>query len=152
MRYFRLIEDLPGRDPLGYGLAPGRWNHPGTPMIYACSASSLNFLEMLSIKGSIVTKSAWKLVVFELSAPAPELDLLYLPENWKNRPYPSTTQEFGTAWAKSKLSATLKIPSCRIPLGNYATEHNLLLNPLHADFSTSIRSLESWKVSFEVNQ
>jgi RES domain-containing protein len=104
MRYFRLIEQLPGRDSLGFGTGPGRWNLYGTPMIYACSVSSLNFLEMLRIKGPVVTQSNWKLIILEVTGPIPELDNSELPTNWKNRPYPRSPQEFGSEWAKSMLS------------------------------------------------
>lgn len=121
-------------------------------MIYACSVSSLNFLEMLSIKGPVVTQSKWKLVIFEVKDPIPELEIEGLPENWKNRPYPRSTQEFGSAWAKSMLSPFLKIPSCRIPLGNFSLEHNLLINPLHREFKEKITLIEEWDVSFEVNR
>ena len=151
MRYFRLIENLPGRDPLGYGLGQGRWNQFGTPMIYACAISSLNFLELLSIKGPVVTQSKWKLILIEVRGEIPELDVDFLPVDWKNRPYPRSTQEFGTAWAKGMISPILKIPSIRIPLMNYPTEHNLLINPLHKEFISKVKILEEWDVSFEVN-
>ena len=151
MRYFRLYEALPDRNGLSYGLGVGRWNEFGTPMIYACSASSLNFLELLSIKGPVVTQSRWKLAVLEITAPIAELDSDFLPRDWKNRPYPRSTQEFGTAWAKGMISPTLKIPSCRIPLQSFPNEHNLLINPLHRDFLKSVKLVQEWDVSFEVN-
>ncbi|MDR7128429.1 RES domain-containing protein [Algoriphagus sp. 4150] len=151
MRYFRLIENLAGRSSLGYGLGAGRWNQYGTPIIYACSISSLNFLELLSIKGAVVTKSKWKLVLLEITGQIPELDATLLPSDWKNRPHPRSTQDFGTAWAKGMISPVLKIPSCRIPLLSYPSEHNLLINPLHPDFRNSVKPIEEWDVSFEVN-
>ena len=151
MRYFRLIEHLSGRSSLGYGLGAGRWNQYGTPIIYGCSISSLNFLELLSIKGMVVTQSKWKLVVLEITGQIPELDATLLPPDWKNRPHPRSTQDFGTAWAKGMISPILKIPSCRIPLQSYPSEYNLLINPLHPDFQTSVKPIEEWDVSFEVN-
>lgn len=151
MRCYRLIESLPGRSSLGFGMGAGRWNQYGTPLIYACNVSSLNFLELLSIKGAIVTQSKWKLIVLELSGIIPELDTTLLPLDWKNRPHPRLTQEFGTAWAKGMLSPVLKVPSCRIPLNSYQSEFNLLINPLHADFQNSVKLIEEWDVSFEVN-
>lgn len=151
MQYFRLIEALKGRSGLGYGLVPGRWNQFGTPLIYACSVSSLNFLELLSIKGTVVTQSAWKLIVLEISDPIPALDATQLPQDWKNRPHPSSTQEFGSAWAKALISPFLQVPSCRIPLHNYPLEHNLLINPLHPDFLQKVKILDEMDVSFEVN-
>lgn len=145
------MENLPGRESLGYGLGQGRWNQFGTPMIYACALSSLNFLELLSIKGPIVTQSKWKLSVLKVDREIPELDADFLPSNWKNRPYPRSTQEFGTAWAKRMISPILKIPSIRIPIKSYPQEHNLLINPLHKEFSNSVRLMEEWDVTFEVN-
>ncbi|WPR74857.1 RES family NAD+ phosphorylase [Algoriphagus sp. NG3] len=151
MRYYRLIENLEGRSSLGFGTGAGRWNQYGTPMIYCCSVTSLNFLELLSIKGAVVTQSKWKLVMLEIQTPIPELDASDLPSDWKNRPHPRSTQEFGTAWAKGMISPALKIPSCRIPLKSYPNEHNLLINPLHPDFQNSVKVMEEWDVSFEVN-
>ncbi|WP_111671603.1 RES family NAD+ phosphorylase [Algoriphagus litoralis] len=151
MRYFRLMENLPGRDSLGYGLGQGRWNQFGTPMIYACAMSSLNFLELLSIKGPVVTQSNWKLAILEIDGTIPELDADFLPPDWKNRPYPRSTQEFGTAWAKGMISPILKIPSIRIPLKSYPQEYNLLINPLHKEFSKTVKLIEEWDVTFEVN-
>lgn len=151
MRYFRLYEALQDRSGLGYSLGPARWNQFGTPIIYACPVSALNFLELLSIKGAVVTQSHWKLAILEISGEIPELDPAFLPTDWKNRPYPRSTQEFGTAWAKGMISSVLKIPSIRIPIKSYPTEHNLLINPLHKDFKDHVQLVEEWDVSFEVN-
>lgn len=146
-----MIENIPGRSSLGFGIGAGRWNEYGTPIIYACSVSSLNFLELLSIKGSVVTQSKWKLILLEVEGGIPELDISMIPDNWKNRPYPKSTQEFGSAWAKGMISPVLKIPSCRIPLQSFYHEHNLLINPLHPEFKTTVKVQEEWDVSFEVN-
>ena len=151
MIYFRLIEQLPGRTPLGYGMAGGRWNSLGTPMIYGCSCSALNFLELLSIKGSIVTASSWLLVMLEIIGEVPALSADGLPENWRIRPYPYATQQFGTQWAKDKLSPVLKVPSCRIPISRFPEEHNLLINPLHEEFQKMVKLVKLENVSFEVN-
>lgn len=120
-------------------------------MIYACAMSSLNFLELLSIKGPVVTQSKWKLAIITIEGEVPELDADFLPPDWKNRPYPRSTQEFGTAWAKGMISPILKIPSIRIPLKSYPQEHNLLINPLHKEFSKTVKLIEEWDVTFEVN-
>jgi len=151
VRYFRLVENVHGRKPLGFGLGAGRWNQAGTPIIYGCSVSSLNFLELICIKGLVVTESKWKLVVLDIKWKIPELVAEDLPNDWKNRPHPRSTQEFGTSWAKSMVSPVLKIPSCRIPLKNYPEEHNLLINPLHSDFLSTVKLVEERDVSFEVN-
>jgi RES domain-containing protein len=152
MKYFRIFEALPGRSPLGYGIGAGRWNLYGTPVIYACSHCSLNFLEMLSIKGPIVSISPWDLVTFEIEGEIPHLHPEDLPADWLKRPYPSSTQEIGTAWVRGMISPFLKVPSCRIPISHYPSEHNLLINPLHAEVMGSLKVLERERVSFEIKR
>ncbi|MGK7395468.1 MAG: RES family NAD+ phosphorylase [Candidatus Cyclobacteriaceae bacterium M3_2C_046] len=149
--YYRLIEKLPNRTPLGFGYGAARWNLPGTPLIYACKPGALNYLEMLSIKGASVTTSTWELVTLEVTGEIPRVAPDSLPSNWKRRPYPTSTQEIGTQWAQEKLSLCLKVPSCRISLSLYPQEHNLLINPLHPDFSALIKPVKSESISFEIN-
>lgn len=148
---FRLIEAVPGRSALGYGMAPARWNLFGTPIIYEASVSSLNFLELLSIKGHSVTQSRWKLVELEVTDSIPELDPDSLSPDWKNCPHPHSTQEFGIQWAKSMISPALKVPSCRTPLYRYPDEYNVLINPFHPDFLNYIKVIKEWDATFEVN-
>ncbi|WP_373493391.1 RES family NAD+ phosphorylase [Aquiflexum sp.] len=151
MKVFRLIENIAGRSPLGFGMGAGRWNLYGTPMIYCCNVSALNFLELLSIKGPIVSKSDWILITLEITDDIPFLDPSELPQEWRRRPYPTSTQQIGTEWAKGMISPILKVPSCRIPLSNYPEEFNLLINPLHPEFHQSVKLIKTEDVSFEVN-
>lgn len=151
MEYYRLMENLPDRTPLGYGPAGARWNIKGVPLIYACNNVSLNFLELLSIKGPSVADANWILVTLEISGEIPHLSPNSLPEDWKRRPYPSSTQQIGGRWAQKKASAYLKVPSCRIPLTGYPQEHNLLINPLHPDFNTLVKYVKSEPVAYELN-
>lgn len=151
MRYFRLIEDLPDRTPLGYGMAGGRWNAFGTPLIYACNCSALNFLELLCIKGPVVTASSWLLVQMDVLGDIPSLSVDDLPDGWRVRPYPQATQEFGSQWAKHRVSPVLKVPSSRMPLSRFPLEHNLLINPLHGDFSKMVQLKAVEKVTFGWN-
>lgn len=136
--------------PLGYGPGSGRWNLYGTPVIYACSYTSLNFLELLSIRGPVVTQSQWSLVVFEVKTEAPFVDISDLPENWAQKPHPKSTQHLGSYWARQMDTVALKVPSCRTPLVNYPQEHNLLLNPLHPDFMKRVELLSMEAVGFLV--
>lgn len=152
MVYFRLIEDLPERSPLGYGLAGGRWNAFGTPLVYACNCSALNFLELLCIKGPMVSTSAWLLVQMEILGSIPSLSVEDLPNDWNARPYPPSTQDFGTYWAKKRISPVLKVPFCRLPISSFPLEHNLLINPLHEAFSQVVKLKTVERVSFEVNR
>jgi len=151
LKYFRLIEKIPGKSPLGYGPGSGRWNPYGVPVIYACSHSTLDFLELLSIKGPVASMTAWALVEFELDEDPPFLGVEDLPKDWSQRPHPKSTQTIGAFWTRKQESVALKVPSCRIPLINYPQEHNLLINPLHPDFSKKIKFIQETNVSFAIN-
>ncbi len=143
--------DDPSCTPLGFGVARGRWNPKGVPLIYACNQPSLNFLELLCIKGPIVSHSKWKLVRLEISGEIPYLSAQDLPTNWKNRPFPLSTQKIGAMWVEQGISLALQTPSCRIPLSSYPNEHNLLINPFHADFNSSVKMTSTESVNYELN-
>lgn len=151
MIYYRLMVDDPPYTPLGFGLASGRWNPSGVPLIYACKQTSLNFLELLCIKGSVVSQSKWSLVELDISGEIPYLSAQDLPHNWRERPYPVSTQKIGAIWVEQRISMALKIPSCRIPLSSYPDEHNLLINPFHTDFASSIKMKDKKSVNYELN-
>ena len=151
MRYYRLMEDIPDRTPLGYGRAGARWNFNGIPLIYACNHVSLNYLELLSIKGPVVTKSNWTLVTLEVSGEIHRLDPTGLPSDWKWKPYPRSTQEIGSQWAQKLLGYCLMVPSCRIALSSYPEEHNLLINPLHPEFNKLVKVIGTEQVLYELD-
>ena len=151
MEYFRLYEKAPGRSPLGFGNAGGRWNVPGVPMIYACSYSALNFLEMLSIRGPVVTSVPWVLVVFELNEEPQYLSTSALPDLWNALPYGEGTVSLGSQWAVEGEMPFLQVPSAKLPLERYPEEHNLLINPLFPNVETLIEITEVVDVGFLVN-
>ena len=53
-----------------------------------------------------------------------------LPSEWRVSPIPTSVQSIGDQWAVSKRSTGLRVPSVLVDGG-----FNILLNPLHADFS-----------------
>lgn len=152
MKYYRLIRSSFGDTPLGYGRAGGRWNLPGTPLIYAASSSALCFMELLAIKGPVVSSAKWLLLTLDVPDEVPHLVAKDLPADWRWRPYPVSTQRFGTSWAQSVSMPFLKVPSCRIPLSAYPVEHNLLINPLHPERTKLVDIVSSEEVSFELNR
>lgn len=151
MRYYRLYEKVPGRSPLGYGRAGGRWNRAGIPMIYLSRFSSTNLLELLSIRGPYVTSVCWTLVVFNIDYDIPSLDLKALPENWNALPHPPAIQSLGQTWMREAEFPLLKVPSARLPLQAFPEEHNLLLNPLSPNYEQWFEIEEAWDVSFLLN-
>jgi RES domain-containing protein len=114
----------------GARLYGGRWNSPGTAMIYTAQSQSLAVLEVLVHLDS--PELLKKYVLFEVAvdeAYVDELDPSKLPRNWKADPAPSKVQTIGDDWAAGGTSAVLRVPSTLVP-----GESNFLLNPRHPDF------------------
>jgi len=109
---------------------PGRWNHPGIPLIYTAGSLSLAALEILVHVEIVEVLRLYVCipVVFD-EALCRRLDLRHLPKNWSDNPIPISTRDLGSAWAKRLDSGLLAVPSAVIPL-----ETNYLLNPRHPDF------------------
>jgi RES domain-containing protein len=108
----------------------GRWNSPGTAMIYTAQSQSLAVLEMLVHLDS--PDLLRKYVLFQVSIdPSHVLDLSFatLPRNWRADPVPARVREIGDDWVARSASAVLRVPSALVP-----GESNFLLNPRHSDF------------------
>ena len=151
MKYYRLYEDIPTKSPLGFGLGGARWNRNGVPIIYLSNFPSIAINEMLSIKGSTVARSNWKICTFEIKGPIPELGLNNIPQDWNRRPASNSTKDIGTLWAREMKSVCLKVPSAHLNLSAYLDEHNLLVNPLHPDFRKVVNYIGSEDFNFQLN-
>ncbi len=151
MHYYRLFEDKKEYEALGYGPQGNRWNDDKVPLIYCCNVRSLAFFELYCVLGSKVSKTRFKLAQIDIGVNVPAIEVDDLPEDWRNRPHPRSTKEFGTYWAKSKQSLCVKVPSARMPLSCFPQEHNLLINPFHPEFQTGINVIAVEKVNFELN-
>jgi RES domain-containing protein len=130
---WRIVKRKHLKDPFsgeGARIFGGRWNHPGTPLIYAAESQSLAALEMLVRleESDLLAAYAVFAVGIERALMA-DLDRSRLPENWQDDPAPADAKSIGNEWVKSGTSAALRVPSAIIP-----SEHNFLLNPLHSDF------------------
>ena len=114
----------------GARLYGGRWNSPGTAMIYTAQSQSLAVLEVLVHLDS--PELLKKYVLFEVAVDEAYVDALdpsKLPRNWTVDPAPSEVQTIGDDWAAGGTSAVLRVPSTLVP-----GESNFLLNPRHPDF------------------
>ena len=72
-------------------------------------------------------------VLFEIELDE-DADLLRLPDsalrpNWRDWPWPASTQEIGTFWHENRNSVALSVPSAVIPMHG-----NILLNIQHPRF------------------
>jgi len=113
-------------------LEGGRWNSPGTSVVYTSGSAALAALELLVHLGQAAILSAYVLIActFDEALVSP-LDRKRLPINWRSYPVPPELQLIGDEWVKAGTSAVLKVPSAII-----ATDANYLLNPRHPDFQS----------------
>lgn len=123
----------------------GRWNSPGTAVVYASGTTSLAVLEMLVHLGSPSVLPAYVLIEcqFDSQLVIP-LQRAILPANWRAYPPPPEVQALGDKWVKLGDSAILEVPSVLAP-----NESNFVLNPGHAGFS-SIEIVQTLPFAFDV--
>lgn len=110
----------------------GRWNSPGTRVVYIASSLSLATLELLvHVEDLTLIKDAYRVIPVEFEQSlVRSLRLQELPEGWDD-PVPSPpTREVGDRWVNSGESPILEIPSAVVP-----SETNFLVNPSHEEFS-----------------
>ena len=108
----------------------GRWNSPGTAIIYTAESQSLAVLEILVHLDS--PELLKKYVLFQVAIDESyilDIDAAALPRNWRAEPAPSRVQKIADDWVSKSTSAVLRVPSTLVP-----GESNYLLNPGHTDF------------------
>jgi RES domain-containing protein len=112
----------------------GRWNSPGTSIVYTAETQSLAVLEMLAHLEQPDLLQRYVLIGVHLAPSLIErLDRSRLPRHWRAEPPPLELKAIGDAWAASKTSVALQVPGALVP-----AEGNLLLNPAHAEFQTIV--------------
>jgi RES domain-containing protein len=132
MRAFRIVKKrhalsaFSGDGARTYG---GRWNLPGTPMVYAAQTRALAALESLAHFGGAERRMTF--VTFEVEIPdklAMRLEVANLPRDWRSGEPIAATQALGSEWQRERRSAALVVPSILVP-----QESCVLLNPEHPD-------------------
>lgn len=113
----------------GARLAGGRWNLPGTSLVYTSETLSLAALETFVHLQPVDKRIRY--VWFRVTLPSNvSIDKPHsLPRTWRHSPPNELTQSVGTRWAQQAAAAVLRVPSILVP-----GEYNLLLNPLHSQF------------------
>ena len=133
MRVFRigLARFLPTRKDAFSGrggvVSSGRWHTEGHPIVYTAQSLSLAALEIL-----VHLKETRDVEPFlSYSADIPD-ELIQTPDSyptrWKSRI--EVSRAFGGAWLEAKGAPALRVPTILAP-----GEWNVLLNPIHPDFS-----------------
>lgn len=109
----------------------GRWNRPGTSIVYAGGTIAIAALEKFVHLAGIVPAD---LVLVRIAMPERCSEerprATDLPEDWDRQPPGTGSMDFGTSWARGGRSLVLYVPSILVP-----EEHNALINPAHPEFA-----------------
>jgi RES domain-containing protein len=109
----------------------GRWNNPGTAIVYTAQSQSLAVLEMLVHLDSSDLLERYVLIPVDFDQSMIRLvEFSTLPKNWRADPPPAQLRSIGDDWILRGNSAVLQVPSVLVP-----GESNFLLNPGHQDFA-----------------
>ena len=113
----------------GARLYGGRWNSPGTAIVYTAGSTSLATLELLvHLNTSVLPRFSICPVDFDDSL-VELLDPAALPRDWRQSPPPNSLRVVGDDWISRGSSVVLRVPSAVIE-----REYNYLINPAHVDF------------------
>ena len=117
-----------GKGARRYG---GRWNSPGTSVVYVAESRALAALEMLvHLQASEILKAYSMISVTFPTDLVTSVTREDLPSEWRAFPSPAALQAIGGEWVARSDSLVLRVPSIAID-----EEHDYLINPEHSDFS-----------------
>lgn len=124
--------------PAGARSRGGRWDRPGTDVIYASSSLALATLEVfirLDRRRAPAEMTAFAIEVPD-DAPVERVEVSVLPRDWDVYPAPPTLQDIGTEWVARGASLLLAVPSAllRVPRDLVPDETNFLISPAHPFF------------------
>ncbi len=118
----------PVLDGEGAHRAGGRWNAPGTPVVYTAAHLSLAALELLVHVNP--DRLPDDLMTYGIEIPqriaTEHVSAGELPDGWDRRTEAPALRRLGEAWAQDQEAAVLSAPSAVIP-----EERNYLINPRH---------------------
>jgi RES domain-containing protein len=109
----------------------GRWNLPGTPVIYTGRSVAIAALERFVHTAGIIPAD---LVLVRIDVPEnashERPPVAELPPDWDAIPPGQASMQYGTRWVQEARSLVLYVPSMLVP-----EETNGLLNPNHPEFA-----------------
>jgi RES domain-containing protein len=135
----RFKNDLSGK---GAQLAGGRWNSMGVPVLYTAESRSLCALEIAVHTALNTMPGDYMMITIEIpDVETKEVNIKDLPPHWTAFPEIKATQLIGDTFFRTGKYLSLKVPSAII-----AGDYNILINPLHKDFSSvKVLSAELFK-------
>ena len=108
----------------------GRWNSPGTAVIYVSEHESLAALELFVHLTPLSPDDRYRSFRLEWEDKLTEYFLVKnLPVKWNAEPPTIQTMQIGDDWVQAGKSVALGVPSVLS-----RSEMNFLLNPKHVDF------------------
>ena len=113
----------------GARIAGGRWNLPGTAVVYASESLSLAALETFVYLQPVDRRVRYAWFHITIADSVTVETPATLPNDWRAEPPTEATQALGSRWAEQSQTAVLRVPSILVP-----GEFNLLLNPGQAHF------------------
>lgn len=122
-----VAEDLGGE---GAKITGGRWNRPGTPVVYCATNKSLAALETIVHLGA--TGLPLNRYLVRVDVPARIWNTRHVhpggvfPVGWDSLPAGKVSLDLGDDWLRGCTTALFEVPSVIVP-----DESNILINPNH---------------------
>ncbi|MGH9946565.1 MAG: RES family NAD+ phosphorylase [Pyrinomonadaceae bacterium] len=115
----------------------GRWNSPGTKVLYTAATLSLATLEILVHLDSdeLISAYSYAAVSFDDKLVENIENIATLPKDWNVSPIAPEVQQVGDQWVRSKSSVVLSVPTAMVP-----GERNYLINIEHPEVKKLIFS------------
>jgi RES domain-containing protein len=104
----------PPHDGLGASLYGGRWNHKGTPVIYAAASRALCALEVLANANELAGDYVATPIELPDDLAVVTLSIDGLPSDWDAAQATTGTADIGTEWAARLETVVLVVPSAII--------------------------------------
>lgn len=145
---WRIATDTPdyvADDPTGAGAKAGggRWNRPGTPMLYCAESIALACLETIVHLNLGALPLNRYLVAIDVPCAVWNAAVVLKPAampGWDALPHGKISLDAGDDWVTKNTSLLCRVPSVIVP-----REHNVLINPRHQDaVKLTFRKLERW--------
>jgi RES domain-containing protein len=135
-----VAEDTTGAGAKATG---GRWNRPGTPMLYSAASIALACLETLvHLKVDALPMNRY-LVSIGVPEAVWNAAMLFDPAahiGWDALPHGMVSLDAGEQWVTGNASLLYVVPSVIVPL-----ERNVLINPHHPDMAhLTFRKVQKW--------
>ena len=146
MKVYRLTKTEYASDISGAGAAQhgGRWNRPGTAMLYTGASVEIALLETIANAPPMLVPALSLVTVEFPETSVYEIHRKHLPKNWRTYPPPAILAEIGDNWAREMKTLALKVPSCIVP-----SAFNYILNCQHPLYSQSIKIVAKEKFNLD---